>query len=145
MDYLLDTDIAVFLLRGRHGGRHAEVAERIARRGRTADANGHRVALSAITLAELEFGARRSRDYATEVAVIRQGLKSFSILDFPVAGATEHYGRIRHELEAAGTKIGEADLFIAAHALALGAVMATNNRREFSRVKGLTCENWSEA
>ncbi len=96
-------------------------------------------------MAELEFGARRSRDYAMESTVIQRGLKLFVLLDFPVTDGPEHCGRIRHELEAAGTRIGEADLFIAAHALALGAVMVTNNWREFSRVKGLTCENWSEA
>jgi tRNA(fMet)-specific endonuclease VapC len=56
--------------------------------------------------------------------------------------ADEHYGRIRTQLEKAGTVIGGNDLLIAAHALAIDAVLVTDNVREFKRVKGLRVENW---
>jgi tRNA(fMet)-specific endonuclease VapC len=55
-----------------------------------------------------------------------------------------HYGEIRSDLEKRGTPIGSLDTMIAAHARALGAVLVTNNVREFSRVEGLQVENWAE-
>jgi tRNA(fMet)-specific endonuclease VapC len=53
-----------------------------------------------------------------------------------------HYGRIRAELEKAGTPIGGNDLLIAAHALAVDGVLVTDNIREFKRIEGLQVENW---
>lgn len=50
--------------------------------------------------------------------------------------------RIRAVLERQGTPIGGNDLWIAAQALALGAVLVTDNVKEFSRVPGLAVENW---
>ena len=58
------------------------------------------------------------------------------------AATSSHYARIRAGLERQGTPIGGNDLWIAAQALALGAVLVTDNVREFSRVPGLTVENW---
>ena len=51
-------------------------------------------------------------------------------------------GRIRAELETVGQPIGANDLLIAAHALALGMTLVTDNTREFGRVRGLKVENW---
>jgi tRNA(fMet)-specific endonuclease VapC len=45
-------------------------------------------------------------------------------------------------LEKAGTPISANDMLIAAHALALGATLVTDNEREFSRIKSLKVENW---
>jgi tRNA(fMet)-specific endonuclease VapC len=52
------------------------------------------------------------------------------------------YGRIRSELEAAGQPIGMNDLLIASHASALGLTIVTDNTSEFSRIQGLSVENW---
>ena len=60
-------------------------------------------------------------------------------LDVP---ADVEYGEIRAELEAEGQPIGPNDLLIAAHAYALGAVLVTANTKEFTRIRGLTVENW---
>ncbi|WP_346426506.1 PIN domain-containing protein [Rhizobium sp. CCGE 510] len=60
-------------------------------------------------------------------------------LDVP---ADAQYGVIRAELEASGKPIGPNDLFIAAHAYALGAVLVTANMGEFARVRALQVENW---
>ncbi|MFN3397819.1 MAG: PIN domain-containing protein [Sulfurimicrobium sp.] len=72
------------------------------------------------------------------MAIICEELPLFS-LDI---AASKHYGRIRAQLERDGTPIGANDLWIAAQALALGAVAVTDNVGEFSRVSGLTVENW---
>jgi tRNA(fMet)-specific endonuclease VapC len=52
------------------------------------------------------------------------------------------YGRVRATLEKKGTPIGALDLMIGAHALVLGVALATNNTKEFSRIKGLTVVDW---
>jgi tRNA(fMet)-specific endonuclease VapC len=52
------------------------------------------------------------------------------------------YGRVRATLEKKGAPIGSLDMMIGAHALSLGATLATNNTREFSRIKGLTIVDW---
>jgi tRNA(fMet)-specific endonuclease VapC len=57
--------------------------------------------------------------------------------------AGEKYGTIRAELESRGEMIGNNDLWIAAHALASGLVLVTNNEREFRRVRGLKIQNWA--
>jgi tRNA(fMet)-specific endonuclease VapC len=55
-----------------------------------------------------------------------------------------HYAEIRVKLEAAGTPIGPNDLLIAAHARSLDLILVSANVREFSRVPGLSVENWLE-
>jgi tRNA(fMet)-specific endonuclease VapC len=97
--------------------------------------------LSAIVLGELEFGAEKSvygdRNRA-RLAALTQRL--------PLVGidqdAIRHYARIRTLLERQGTPIGANDTWIAAQALAINAVLVTDNEREFSRVPGLSVENW---
>ena len=57
--------------------------------------------------------------------------------------AAEHYALIRAHLQKKGTIIGNMDLLIAAHARSIGAILVTNNRREFARVPNLHIEDWS--
>jgi len=52
------------------------------------------------------------------------------------------YGALRARLQAGGQPIGALDTLIAAHALAVGATLVTNNLAEFDRVPRLACENW---
>jgi tRNA(fMet)-specific endonuclease VapC len=58
--------------------------------------------------------------------------------------AGEFYGSIRARLAAEGALIGNNDLWIAAHALAAGLILVTNNEREFRRVEGLEIQNWAD-
>ncbi|RWG15699.1 MAG: type II toxin-antitoxin system VapC family toxin [Mesorhizobium sp.] len=99
--------------------------------------------ISAIRLSagELEFGAEKSaygdRNRA-RLATLTQRL--------PLVGIDQdtirHYAKIRAFLERHGTLIGANDTWIAAQALAINAVLVTDNEREFSRVPGLVVENW---
>jgi tRNA(fMet)-specific endonuclease VapC len=57
--------------------------------------------------------------------------------------AARQYGQLRATLERTGRPLGNLDTMIAAHALALGAVLVTNDRA-FSSIKKLTVENWSK-
>jgi tRNA(fMet)-specific endonuclease VapC len=58
------------------------------------------------------------------------------------ASAADCYADLRAQLERRGTPIGVLDTMIAAHALALGAILITNNQKHFNQVKALQCENW---
>ena len=61
------------------------------------------------------------------------------------AEAADAYADIRHQLVTAGQVIGEIDMMIAAHSLAAGAVLVTNNVRHYERIPGLALANWSES
>ena len=108
--------------------------------GHIADVGQDMICVSIITAAELSYGCERkgSAKLTTQVEAILGGMQILA-LDAP---AHARYGRIRAELEAAGTPIGPNDLLIAAHALAVDAVLVTANTREFLRVPGLQVENW---
>ena len=149
---LLDTDTLIFMVRGlkisaSKNARQSEklrLARRIVTRCQKRQDAGDEVVLSAITVAELEYGARHSEDYATEITAVRKILTPFTIYDFNATACAEHYGEVRQALNAGGVPIGAMDLLIAGHARALGALMITNNTAHFARVPGLKCENWTE-
>jgi tRNA(fMet)-specific endonuclease VapC len=151
MIYLLDTDTLIFVVRGLKGSgpknerekQRLQIARRIVAKCQKRQAAGDEVGLSAITVAELEFGARNSGDYDREISAVRKVLSPFVVYDFDATHAAEHYGETREALERIGAPIGAMDLLIAGHAKALGATLVTNNTAHFSRVTGLACENWS--
>jgi tRNA(fMet)-specific endonuclease VapC len=97
--------------------------------------------ISAITMAELEFGICKSSKPAQNRLALMMFLSEIQVVPFDGKAAQE-YGLIRAELTARGTPIGANDLLIAAHARSLGLTLITNNGREFERVRGLTVENW---
>jgi tRNA(fMet)-specific endonuclease VapC len=101
------------------------------------------VGLSAVTVSELELGARASGQYDPEIQAVRKLLTPFDIYDYDCVACPHYYGRIRHELETRGATIGAIDLLIAAHSLALAATLVSNYMAHFARVTGLTAVNWS--
>lgn len=95
---------------------------------------------SLVVKAELLFGikrnpAMRGRD---RLEALLEALEIWS-LEPPVE---ERYAKLRSDLADLGKPIGPNDLWIAAHALTLDAVLVTDNEKEFSRVPGLKIENW---
>ena len=96
--------------------------------------------LSSVTVAELAFGVAKSGSARNQRA-LEQFLEPLEIADFDRSAALV-YGRLRAALEASGTPIGPLDTQIAAHALALGVILVSNNQREFARVPGLRLEDW---
>lgn len=146
MIYLLDTDTLIFMIRGlKSSNRHQasrDRAQKLVARCRLAQADGDTLAVSAITVAELEFGARQSDRPDDERRAMHKVLAPFDSLDFDAIQAPARYGEVRHDLEAAGQPIGAMDLLIAAHALSIQATLVTNNTAHFRRIGGLSVENW---
>ena len=148
---LLDTDTFILLLRGTalvhprtaREKNVAAAAKRIRERCRHETREGRRVGLSAISLAELEYGLHAGGRYEAKLPALQQILLPFERFAFDPVDCVHHYGRIRAALEKAGKTIGPLDLLIAAQALALDATLITHNTRDFRRVPDLAMENWA--
>jgi len=130
--YLLDTNICIYIRQNRP----EEVLRRF-RKLRPGEA-----ALSVITYGELFYGAAKSAQRAAALDRLRELLRLLPALALPDT-ADEAYGSIRADLESKGEMIGNNDLWIAAHAVAAGLTLVTNNEREFRRVRGLKVQNWA--
>jgi len=102
------------------------------------------VGISSITLAELEFGVRKSAQPEKNSAAIREFVTPLIVAPFDWDAAA-HYGRIRSHLESTGQIIGGLDMLIAAHARSLDVSLVTWNTKEFRRVPNLTVEDWLDA
>lgn len=129
--YMLDTNTCIYVLKRR--------SERLRHRFKVTP----QLCVSAVTYAELCYGVENSPAAARNRR--REQLHAFCrlLLIEPLDEETGlHYGRLRAWLRRQGRPIGNNDLFIAAHALSLGAVLVTNNEREFARIPDLTVENW---
>lgn len=129
--YLLDTNIVSFHIR-----KSSAALERRLRRTKAAH-----VALSVVTEMELRYGIARNPRLRI-AALVEELLAGLSVLPL-TSEVARVYGRIRAELDRAGKPIGPLDLMIAAHALATRRTLVTNNTREFERVPGLRCVDWS--
>ena len=133
MPYLLDTNICVYIIRGRR----REVVERF-QQSALSD-----LLISSVTTAELYFGIEKSERREHNLEVLEAFLLPITVQPFE-GGAPKVYGKLRATLERQGTPIGPLDTLIAAHALSLGATLVTNNTREFERVPELSVENWAD-
>lgn len=129
--YMLDTDTCAFVLR------------------RSSDALLERIqavpvqqqVMSAVTYAELLYGVQVSSRKKANQAAVEALARHLAVLQWPQEAA-KFYAEIRADLKKKGSMIGANDLLIAAHARSLGAIVVTNNTKEFVRVKGLRIENW---
>lgn len=103
------------------------------------------VCMSFVTWAELLKGAEGS-SRRSEVLQRLEMLARVITVRVPESPALcGYYATHAARLKALGRPIGGNDLWIASHALADGAALVTRNRSEFSRIEGLTLEDWSEA
>ena len=129
MRFLLDTNAVIALL----NDASSRAAQRT-RRQRPTD-----VAISAIVVHELFYGAFKSRRVTQNVAVI--DALQFAVLEFDREDA-RRAGEIRAVLASKGSMIGPYDVLIAAQAVARDMILVTNNANEFGRVPGLRIEDW---
>ena len=132
MAWVRDTNIVVFCLRGK-----SPAAMR-----RLHALSASEVFIPSQVLAELLLGAAKSAKPVENRQAVESFVKPFALL-WPTRATVERYVSIRADLESKGTVIGEADFWIAAAALTQGEVLVTNNVGEFSRVPGLTVEDWT--
>jgi len=132
VSYLLDTDTVSYALRGAEG-----VAERIL------EHTPSELAISAITLSELTFGAQRRKSRRL-LRLIEGFVHDVAVLPYDEAAA-HAYGKLATQLMERGTPIGTNDAMIAAHAIAAERTLVSNNLRHFRKVRGLHVETWADA
>lgn len=132
---MLDTDTCIFLLRG----------DSPALAARVQSVPLQQQVMSAVTFAELSYGVQASAAAKRKQnqSVLDSLVLHLAVLDWP-QDAAKHYAEIRADLKKRGAQLGAADLMIAAHARAMGAIVVTNNQKDFERVKGLAVENWTK-
>lgn len=129
--YMLDTNICSYIIRERPVG----VLEHFRKLAM------EQVCLSSVTYAELLYGVERSSSKRINRRVVDDFVRHLDVINWG-GEAAACYGKIRTDLEAAGTPIGAMDMMIAAHAKSLRAVLVTNNQKHFIRVKDLKIVNW---
>ncbi|HDT6547472.1 type II toxin-antitoxin system VapC family toxin [Kluyvera cryocrescens] len=131
---MLDTNICSFIMR--------EQPTAVIKRLEQAVLRNHRIVVSAITYAEMRFGATGPKASPRHIALVDAFCARLDAVlpwDRAAVGATTE---IKVALRQAGTPIGPNDTAIAGHAIAVGAILVTNNTREFERVPGLKLEDW---
>jgi len=131
MKYLLDTNICIYLIKKKP----VQLIEHIT------SCYLDEIAISSITLGELEYGVEKSKNTEKNRMALNEFLIPLNVFSFDSVAA-RIYGNIRAYLEKRGKIIGSLDMMIGAHALALEIILVTNNVREFSRIKDLSIENW---
>lgn len=130
MRYLLDTNIFIAAMKGDTNVRA------VLERTHLAD-----LVLSTVVLGELQLGVEKSAYREKNQLKLNALLNQIEIA--PIDDRVSRlYAKLRADLESQGTPIGANDYWIAAHALALGAILVTDNVSEFDRVNGLVTENW---
>ena len=132
---MLDTDTCIFLMRGASKKLEAMVQS----------VPLQQQVMSAVTFAELSYGVQASaaaKRKQNQITLDSLALH-LAVLDWPQTAA-KNYAEIRADLKKRGVQLGAADLMIAAHALAIDAIVVTNNVKDFGRVKGLEVENWTK-
>jgi tRNA(fMet)-specific endonuclease VapC len=133
--YLLDTNICIYLI----NRRPYSVLQRFLTLGlEPAD-----IKLSAVGIAEMEYGVVKSNHYEKNKNALIKFAASFDILPFD-SGDAEVFGIIKADMEKRGQVIGPYDMQIAAQALRRGLILVTNNTGEFRRIRGLKVENWAD-
>lgn len=133
--FMLDTDTCIFLMRGESPALAAKVQS----------VPLQQQVMSAVTFAELTYGVQASAAAKRKQnqSVLDSLVLHLAVLDWP-QDAAKHYAEIREDLKKRGAQLGAADLMIAAHARSMGAIVVTNNAKDFERVKGLQVENWTK-
>ena len=131
IEYMLDTNICIYIIK--------QKPENVINRFRQLPISS--LAISSITLSELEYGVMKSSRPIENQFALSQFVAPLEILPYG-DDAAQYYGNLRAFLEKQGTPIGSLDMLIAAHALSANCTLVTNNEKEFSQVPHLRIQNW---
>jgi tRNA(fMet)-specific endonuclease VapC len=132
MKVMLDTNICIYIIKRQPAGVLKHFLEY-----QVGD-----IGISSITLSELRYGIAKSKHREKNAKALQEFMIPLDVAPYDEEAALV-YGDIRATLEKEATPIGAMDMLIAAHALSRGAILVTNNTREFGRVPGLTIADWT--
>lgn len=132
--YMLDTNICSFLIRNNPFFLLEKLQQVVVA--------GHPVVISAITYAELRFGAINKKASPKMPGIVTEFVERLDAVMPWDQKAVETSTYIKQQLESQGVPIGHNDTLIAGHCLSIDAILVTDNIREFKRVERLIVENW---
>ena len=135
--YILDTNICSYIMRERPDSVLTELQARVLHRDR--------IVISAITYAELRFGAIGKKSSPRHNVIVDEFMARIDAVLAWDKAAVEATVKIKKGLSDKGTSIGNNDTMIAGHAVSANSVLVTNNKKEFERVPGLGIEDWTLA
>ncbi len=130
MNYLLDTNICIYFLKGLYG-----LEKKITQVG------FDNLYISEITVAELKYGAQKSNNSNASLKVVNRLAEKFKQL--PITAGIDIYAIEKARLRQEGRIVDDLDLFIGATALAHQMIMVTNNEKHLGRLSGIEIENWT--
>jgi len=128
--YLIDTDVCIYYLKGKLG-----IKDKIKEVG------VNHCYISEITIAELTYGAYKSKDFARHILEVKKLEVLFEII--PIYGNFDKYAEERVRLQTTGILIPDFDLLIGATAVTNNLKMVTNNEKHLSRISNIVIENWT--
>jgi tRNA(fMet)-specific endonuclease VapC len=132
MLHMLDTDISSYIIRGRSPNIREKLAAVLP----------SMICISVMTRAELVYGLKKLPPDHRLHGAVRRFFKIVQVLPWE-SDAADLYADIRHRLVTVGQPIGEMDMMIAAHSLAIGAALVTNNIRHYERIPSLLLIDWN--
>ncbi len=132
MNYLIDTDIFIYSLKGK-----VEVLENFKKK------RNNPKSMSVITYGELIHGAKKSKYEEKNFANVRRLIELFPVINITSA-IMDTFGELKAKLEKSGKIIDDMDLLIGSTALTHNLILVTNNVSHFERIEGLEIENWTE-
>ncbi|RUA33308.1 MAG: type II toxin-antitoxin system VapC family toxin [Bacteroidetes bacterium] len=130
MEYLLDTNICIYFLKGRYG-----LVEKMDKIG------FENLYISEITVAELKFGVEKSDKPEKNRPIINELIDKFKILT--IFSALDIFAKEKAKLKKEGKILDDFDLLIGSTAAQENMVLVTNNEKHFKRIRNLEIENWT--
>lgn len=132
MKYYLDTNIVIYFMKGTYPSLLSHISK----------IPPQSIVIPSIVKAEIEYGARKSKNYNKTIKQYNLFFENFQEEGFNHREVLI-YGKIRDELEKKGKMIGPNDLMIASIVLADNGILVTHNIKEFERIKDLKIEDWT--
>ncbi|MFA7446062.1 MAG: type II toxin-antitoxin system VapC family toxin [Flavobacteriaceae bacterium] len=129
--YLIDTNIAVFYMKGKH-----PILEK-----RFDNLSSENCFISEITLAELKFGVEKSINPEKNTKVLNDFLTGVQIL--PIFHSLDLYAKEKARLQKAGTPVDDFDLLIGVTSVKHNLIMVTNNTKHFKNITNIELEDWA--
>jgi tRNA(fMet)-specific endonuclease VapC len=131
MNYIVDTDILIYFFKN-----NKKVVEKFS------GISNENIFTTIINYTELLFGAYNSIKVEQNLKIFKSFLEDINVLDFDKAAA-EKFAQLKTTLKREGNLVEDLDLMIASICLVNNFVLVTNNTKHFSRIEGLSVENWS--
>lgn len=131
MEYLLDTDICIFFLKGKYN-----IKDKILKAGI------ENCYISEITIAELKYGAEKSENFSKHSKEVERMEELFTVV--PIYNSLDFFAKEKVRLQKQGNLIPDFDLLIGATSISNNMILVSNNEKHLNRISTIKLENWTK-